>query len=60
MLSILSTNPSNCIKRARLRDMAKGTIKKFNDEEKESLLKVMRKVKTNSQSKFAILESPPN
>lgn len=47
MHDILSSNPVSCIKRARLRDMAKGTIKKMDESEKESLIKVMRKVKTN-------------
>lgn len=56
MHEILSTNPADCIRRARLRDLAKGSIKKLDDNEKDSLIKVMRKVKTNVPVKSMQIE----
>ena len=48
MFQSLSQNPSNVVKRSRIRLMAKGTIKKLDDQERDELSKVYKKVKLNS------------
>lgn len=48
MFQSLSQNPANVVKRSRIRLMAKGTIKKLDEQEREELSKVYKKVKLST------------
>ena len=48
MYQSLSQNPADVVKRSRIRLMAKGTIKKLDDQEREELSKIYKKVKLDT------------
>lgn len=47
VFEILATNPQNCIKKAKLKTLSKGAIKKLAEGEMDELEKVYKRVKTS-------------